>query len=87
LQRLIDNTAHILGIELLAAAQGLEFLRPLHSSPALEAAHAMVRAVCAPMPADRYIAPDIERATALVRSGALRPVLRGAGAPALYAPS
>ena len=71
LQRLIDNTAHILGIELLASAQALEFLRPLRSSGALEGAHALLRRDCPPMPHDRYIAPDIERATALVRSGAI----------------
>jgi hypothetical protein len=43
LQPMIANTAHILGIELLAAAQGIEFLRPLASSPPLEAAHALLR--------------------------------------------
>ena len=67
LQPMIANTAHILGIELLAAAQGIEFLRPLRSSAALEAAHALLRERCPPMPTDRYLAPDIERATALVR--------------------
>ena len=43
LQPMIANTAHILGIELLAAAQGIEFLRPLRSSAPLEAAHALLR--------------------------------------------
>jgi len=75
LQCLIENTSCILGIELLAAAQALEFLRPLRSSAALEAAHARLRADCAPMPHDRYLAPDIERATALVRSGAFSALL------------
>ena len=69
LQPMIANTAHILAIELLAAAQGIEFLRPLASSPPLEAAHALLRGQCAAMPTDRYLAPDIERATALVRDG------------------
>lgn len=71
LQRLIDNTAHILGIELLAAAQALEFQRPLRSSVPLEAVHSLVRSQCPPMPVDRYLAPDIEWATALVRGGAV----------------
>jgi histidine ammonia-lyase len=79
LQRLIDNTAHILGIELLASAQALEFLRPLRSSGPLEGAHALLRQTCPPMPHDRYIAPDIERATALVRSGAIAGALRAIG--------
>ena len=43
LQPMITNTAHILGIELLAAAQGIEFLRPLTSSSALESVHALLR--------------------------------------------
>ncbi len=87
LQAMIHNTAHILGIELLAAAQGVEFLRPLHSSPALETAHGVLRAQCPSVEHDRYLAPDIERATALVTSGALSPVFRGLpGLPALWAP-
>jgi histidine ammonia-lyase len=74
LQPMIANVAHILGIEWLAAAQGIEFLRPLRSSPALEQAHALLRAQC-PRECDRYLAPDIERATALVHGGALSRVL------------
>jgi histidine ammonia-lyase len=85
LQPMITHTAHILGIELLAAAQGIEFLRPLASSPPIEAAHALVRLQCRAMPADRHIAPDIERATALVRDGSLARVLRTVpGLPALW---
>jgi histidine ammonia-lyase len=76
LQAMIHNTAHILGIELLAAAQGIEFLRPLHSSPPLEAAHALLRETCPPLGEDRYLAPDIERATALVGDGSLARILR-----------
>ena len=71
LQAMISNTAHILGIELLAAAQGIEFLRPLRSSFALELAHGLVRDVCQPLRQDRPLADDIERATALVTGGAL----------------
>ncbi len=88
LQPMIRNTAHILGIEWLAAAQGVEFLRPLKSSAALEQAHALLRAQCAAMPTDRYVAPDIERATALVTGGALSTVFRTlAGLPALWIPA
>jgi histidine ammonia-lyase len=88
LQPMIVNTAHILGIELLAAAQGIEFLRPLASSPPLEAAHALVRLQCAAMPTDRSLAADIARATALVQGGALARVLRTVpGLPALWLPA
>lgn len=75
LQPMISNTAHILAIEWLAAAQAIEFLRPLKSSAPLEAAHAVLRGGCPPMMQDRYMAPDIERATLLLKGGALTSIL------------
>jgi histidine ammonia-lyase len=87
LQPMIDNTARILAIELLAAAQGIEFLRPLASSVPLEAAHALLRGHCAAMPTDRSLAADIERTAALVGNGSLARVLRTVpGLPALWHP-
>ena len=76
LETMIANTAHILGIELLAAAQGIEFLRPLRSSFALELAHGLLRDVCPPLLQDRALADDIERATSLVTGGGLSRVFR-----------
>ncbi len=76
LQPMIDNVAHILGIELLAAAQGIDFLRPLRSSAVLESAHAMVRASCPTHNQDRYLSPDIEVAAQWVRNGALAQSMR-----------
>ena len=88
LQPMIANVARILAIEWLAAAQGIEFLRPLRSSAALEAAHALLRSRCPAMPADRYLAPDIEQATTLVADGSLARILRGLPAqPALWNPA
>ncbi len=88
LQPMIANVAHILGIELLAAAQGIEFLRPLASSTALEQAHALLRSRCPAMMQDRYLAPDIEAATALVHDGSLARILRTLPAlPALWIPA
>ena len=85
LQPMISNVAVILGIEWLASAQGIDFLRPLRSSNALEQAHALLRAQCASMPTDRYLAPDIERATALVTQGSLSTVFRNIdGLPTLW---
>jgi histidine ammonia-lyase len=85
LQAMISNTAHILGIELLAAAQGIEFLRPLQSSNALEQAHALLRQQVPAMVQDRYLAPDIEHATRLVRKGKLAQILRTLpGLPTLW---
>jgi histidine ammonia-lyase len=65
-----DNTACIVAIELLAAAQGIDFRRPLESSPSLEEAHAMVRRLAPHLDGDRYLALDIEAVTPLVRQGA-----------------
>jgi histidine ammonia-lyase len=88
LQLMIANVAHILGIEWLVAAQGIEFLRPLASSQPLEAAHALLRERCPAMPTDRYLAPDIEAATALVRDGSLSRIFRTVqGLPALWTPA
>ena len=86
LQPMIANTAHILGIELLAAAQGIEFLRPLASSAALEAAHALLRAAlrrrCRPTATSR---PTSSAPRDWSRDGALARVLRTLpGLPALW---
>ncbi|KTD03155.1 histidine ammonia-lyase [Legionella feeleii] len=59
LYEMIDNTATILGIELLAACQGLEFHKPLTTSPKLSQVYAKIRAVVAPYNQDRYFAPDL----------------------------
>jgi histidine ammonia-lyase len=69
--RAVANSRRILAVELLAAAQALEFLRPLRTSVALEAVHALVRAQVAPWDEDRSPAPDIERLAVLLRSGAV----------------
>ncbi len=66
-----ENTRGILAIELLAAAQGLDFRRPLRSSSALEQAHARLRRAVAFYDHDRHFAPDIEAAKAVIRDEAL----------------
>ncbi len=70
LHQMLDNTAGIVGIEWLAAAQALDFHRPMRSSPAIEALHARLRAKVARLAEDRLMAPDIALATALVEEGA-----------------
>ncbi|AVY66479.1 histidine ammonia-lyase [Xanthomonas translucens] len=66
-----ENAANVVGIELLAAAQGCDFHAPLTSSTALEAARALLRAQVPALQDDRYFHPDMLAATALVRAGAL----------------
>lgn len=69
LHQMLDNTAGIVAVEWLSAAQALEFHRPLKSSPALERLHATLRERVPFMHEDRLVAPDIEAATRLVESG------------------
>lgn len=71
LLRMADNVAAILGIEWLAAAQGKGFHAPLSSSTPLEAAFALLRAHVPALEQDRHFHPDMEKATAMIRSGAL----------------
>jgi histidine ammonia-lyase len=65
------NTAAIVAIELLAAAQGIDFRRPLRSSAALERVHAWIRARVPFWDRDRAFAPDLERIRREVQDGAL----------------
>ena len=66
-----ENAANVVGIELLAAAQGCDFHAPLRSSKALENVRATLRAQVPMLQDDRYFHPDMVIATDLVRSGAL----------------
>jgi len=71
LKRMNANLAHILGVEALCAAQGIEFRAPLETSPALARVIARLRQEVPPLQEDRYMAPDLVAAAALVASGAL----------------
>ncbi len=75
--RVVANTAHVLGVELLAACEALDFRRPLRSSEALEAVHARVRQRVPAHGEDRVLGPEIEALAHLLRTGA---ILDAAGA-------
>jgi len=66
LMRMIDNLNPILGIEVLCAAQGVEFRAPLRTSAPLQRVLDRVRQDIEPLVQDRYLAPDLARASALV---------------------
>src|SRR5690606_39353238 len=53
LSDMVDNTAHIAAIELLAAAQGIDLRRPLATSPRLQRAQAAIRERAAFLDNDR----------------------------------
>lgn len=72
-RRLADmaaNSAGIVAIELLAAAQGIDFRSPLRTAPALQEVHALVRSRVGFYDHDRYFAPDIEAIRSLIEAGA-----------------
>lgn len=71
LGRMNANLSVILGVEALCAAQGVGFRAPLETSAPLQAALRALRAVSPVLAEDRYLAPDIEAATALIRTNAL----------------
>ena len=71
LMEMARNVDAVLGIELLAGAQGCDFHAPLRSSAPIEAVRRIVRATVPALADDRHMAPDIAAAIALVRSGAL----------------
>src|SRR5262245_4062768 len=71
LVRMVENVANVVGIELIAAAQGCDFHAPLKSSAPLERARAAVRQRIPALIEDRALAPDIAAAAELVSSGSL----------------
>ncbi len=73
-RRLIDmnkNLAQIIGIELLTAAQGIEFRKPLNTSPTLQGVIAKLREKIPALKGDRFMADDMAKASAQIASGAL----------------
>jgi histidine ammonia-lyase len=75
LHDMADNTAAILGIELLAAAQGIELRKPIATSPRLQKVLGLLREEAKFWDQDRLMAPDIESAKRLVRNPALREIV------------
>jgi histidine ammonia-lyase len=68
---MIENATAIIGIELLAAAQGCDFRAPLRTSAPLEAVRVLLRSRVPKLEDDRYLHPDLASAIDLVRSGAV----------------
>lgn len=71
LQKMVNNLNLILGVELMCAAQGIDFRAPLTTSTPLQNAVTCLRERVDTMGSDRYLAPDLEASGELVASGAL----------------
>ncbi|MEE8274459.1 MAG: histidine ammonia-lyase [Alphaproteobacteria bacterium] len=83
LGEMAENTAGVVAIELLAATQGIDFRRPLETSPPLETAYAAVRKVVPSITEDRFFAPDLAAAKALVAGGRFNGMMPGGLLPSL----
>jgi histidine ammonia-lyase len=70
LRQVVENAEMVLGIELMTAAQALEFRLPLRAAVRVEAARARVREFVAPLREDRVLAGDITKLAAAIRAGA-----------------
>ena len=64
------NAANVIAIELLAAAQGIDFHAPLKTSPALQSAYTKIRSVSLHLEQDRSLAGDTARVRELIEAGA-----------------
>jgi len=71
LLRMNENLSVIIGIESMCAAQGIEFRFPLTTAPRLQSVIDEVRGVVPRLTDDRFLAPEIGAAAALVRADAL----------------
>jgi histidine ammonia-lyase len=71
LRQIVEHVERVLGIELMCAAQALEFRRPLRSSARIEEAQAVIRGVVPRLERDRVLAGDIEAMAGAVRGGVL----------------
>lgn len=83
LMGMIENATAVIGIELLAAAQGCDFHQPLASSQPLEAVRKVLRAQVPHLDDDRHFHPDMEKAIALVRDGSLAKATEAVKLPAV----
>ncbi|XP_066994730.2 histidine ammonia-lyase [Anabrus simplex] len=65
--QVVENVERVIAIELLAACQAIEFLRPLKTTVPLEEVYKVIRSKVRPWDKDRYMSPDIEAVTTLLR--------------------
>jgi histidine ammonia-lyase len=68
-RRVINNVRNVLAIELMCAAQGLDYRAPLKPGRRLIPAHAAVRRICPRLARDRVLSPDIAAISDAIASG------------------
>ncbi|GLC27533.1 histidine ammonia-lyase [Roseisolibacter agri] len=73
LRRVVHNVRHVLAIELLCGARGIDLRAPLRPSAGVAATHAAVRALVAPLTGDRPPSPDVRRLADAIAEGRFVP--------------
>ncbi len=66
---IVDNAENLIAIELLCAAEALEFRRPLKAGVGVEVAYQKLRAISPPVDEDRSLSRDIADVAAAIRAG------------------
>ncbi len=80
-RQVLENARWVLAIELVNAAQALDFHKPLEPGPGVKAALEALRAVVPPLERDRIVAPDIRAARELIVTGRLRAAVEAVVGP------
>ena len=76
LRPILKNLRHVLAIELLCAAQGIDFLAPLRPGRGAQEAYELIRSVSTRLEQDRSLAPDIQRVSDLIAEGRFSKILQ-----------
>jgi len=69
LRRVLQNVRNVLAIELMCAAQGLDYRKPMRAGRGAARGHALVRKIVAPLGQDRVLAPDIAALSSAIERG------------------
>jgi len=79
--KVCDNVEHVLAIELLCGAQGVDFLEPLQPGPGIRLLHRAIRELSPHLDDDRSLAAEIDTVAAAVRNGSLLAAVEGGFGP------
>lgn len=76
LRQILENLKHVLAVELLCAAQGIDFLAPLRPGRGAQEAYELIRSVSPRLEQDRSLAPDIQKVSDLIDEGRFSKILK-----------
>jgi histidine ammonia-lyase len=80
-RRIFENVIWVLTIELVSAAQALDFHKPLRPGKGVAAAHAAIRSTIPHLARDRYLKPEIDKVRTMIRNGEIVRAVQDAVGP------